>query len=150
MSSQQSAHRSQSNDVENFIATLRAFEGNARLKELWHPGSPTFLTRAPGRLDVMGGIADYSGSLVLQLPLAEATLVALQLDESNHVTLVSLSENRSNESAVFTMPLDEFLANGEPVGYAVANPRSTRSTSTFVCGPSVDYCKMRRRQTLQY
>jgi len=23
---------------------------------------------APGRLDVMGGIADYSGSLVLQMP----------------------------------------------------------------------------------
>ncbi|KAJ1627341.1 hypothetical protein T492DRAFT_876814, partial [Pavlovales sp. CCMP2436] len=29
------------------------------------------VTRAPGRLDVMGGIADYSGSLVLQLPLRE-------------------------------------------------------------------------------
>lgn len=26
-----------------------------------------FVTRAPGRLDVMGGIADYSGSLVLQV-----------------------------------------------------------------------------------
>lgn len=36
------------------------------------------MTRAPGRLDVMGGIADYSGSLVLQLPLAEACHVAVQ------------------------------------------------------------------------
>jgi galactokinase len=36
------------------------------------------VTRAPGRLDVMGGIADYSGSLVLQLPLAEACHVAVQ------------------------------------------------------------------------
>lgn len=26
-----------------------------------------FVARAPGRLDVMGGIADYSGSLVLQV-----------------------------------------------------------------------------------
>lgn len=26
-----------------------------------------FVSRAPGRLDVMGGIADYSGSLVLQV-----------------------------------------------------------------------------------
>lgn len=25
------------------------------------------MARAPGRLDVMGGIADYSGSLVLQV-----------------------------------------------------------------------------------
>lgn len=36
------------------------------------------MTRAPGRLDVMGGIADYSGSLVLQLPLAQACHVAVQ------------------------------------------------------------------------
>ena len=36
------------------------------------------VTRAPGRLDVMGGIADYSGALVLQLPLAEACHVAVQ------------------------------------------------------------------------
>lgn len=26
-----------------------------------------FVARAPGRLDVMGGIADYSGSMVLQV-----------------------------------------------------------------------------------
>ncbi len=39
---------------------------------------PVYVARAPGRLDVMGGIADYSGSLVLQLPLAEACHVAVQ------------------------------------------------------------------------
>lgn len=27
------------------------------------------MARAPGRLDVMGGIADYSGSLVLQVQI---------------------------------------------------------------------------------
>ncbi|MGB4769868.1 MAG: hypothetical protein WBP58_00310 [Chitinophagaceae bacterium] len=32
---------------------------------------------APGRLDVMGGIADYSGSLLLQMPIAEETTVSL-------------------------------------------------------------------------
>ena len=41
-------------------------------------GAPTVLARAPGRLDVMGGIADYSGSLVLQWPIAEATFAAVQ------------------------------------------------------------------------
>ncbi len=40
---------------------------------------PLQITRAPGRLDVMGGIADYSGSTVLQMPIAEAAHVALQL-----------------------------------------------------------------------
>ena len=33
---------------------------------------------APGRLDVMGGVADYSGSLLLQLPVAEETRVRLR------------------------------------------------------------------------
>ena len=40
---------------------------------------PISVTRAPGRLDVMGGIADYSGSHVLEMPIAEACHVAAQL-----------------------------------------------------------------------
>ena len=40
-------------------------------------GDSVFVARAPGRLDVMGGIADYSGALVLQWPIREATRVAL-------------------------------------------------------------------------
>ena len=39
------------------------------------------MARAPGRLDVMGGIADFSGSLVLQMPLGLAAHVALQLHD---------------------------------------------------------------------
>ena len=39
-------------------------------------GDSVFVARAPGRLDVMGGIADYSGALVLQWPIREATRVA--------------------------------------------------------------------------
>lgn len=47
------------------------------------------IARAPGRLDVMGGIADYSGSLVLQMAIGEAAHVALQLqDEGKHCTWV--------------------------------------------------------------
>jgi galactokinase len=33
---------------------------------------------APGRMDVMGGIADYSGSLLLQMPIKETTTVSIQ------------------------------------------------------------------------
>jgi L-arabinokinase len=42
-----------------------------------HAAGPAILTRAPGRLDVMGGVADYSGSLVAEMTIAEAALVAL-------------------------------------------------------------------------
>ncbi len=33
---------------------------------------------APGRMDVMGGIADYSGSLLLQMPTKQTTTVRIQ------------------------------------------------------------------------
>jgi L-arabinokinase len=42
------------------------------------PSQPVSTARAPGRLDVMGGIADYSGSLVLQLPIRAEALAAAQ------------------------------------------------------------------------
>ena len=35
------------------------------------------MARAPGRLDVMGGIADYSGSLVLQVSFSHVPMVFL-------------------------------------------------------------------------
>ena len=35
---------------------------------------PVVVARAPGRLDLLGGIADYSGSEVLQRPIAEAAV----------------------------------------------------------------------------
>ena len=54
-----------------------------RLLAWWQTGSckqagPLYVARAPGRLDVMGGIADYSGSLVCEMPLTVAAGVAVQ------------------------------------------------------------------------
>lgn len=37
-----------------------------------------FTAAAPGRMDVMGGIADYSGSLLLQMPIKQTTTVSIQ------------------------------------------------------------------------
>ena len=48
------------------------------MKELINRNQPVFSASAPGRLDVMGGIADYSGSLLLQMPISERTTVTLQ------------------------------------------------------------------------
>jgi len=51
---------------------------------------PVFVARAPGRLDVMGGIADYSGSLVLQWPIYEATRVAVRPWRQRRFSITSL------------------------------------------------------------
>src|SRR5579862_4459929 len=47
-------------------------------KDFFDGEGPVVGARAPGRLDVMGGVADYSGSLVLEMPIAEAACVAWQ------------------------------------------------------------------------
>jgi L-arabinokinase len=49
-----------------------------RLRTFLARDTEIYVGRAPGRLDVMGGIADYSGGLVLQLPLACATFAICQ------------------------------------------------------------------------
>src|ERR1051325_215405 len=59
---------------------LRALrrETDPRLREFFADDAPLYIARAPGRLDVMGGIADYSGAHVPELPLACSTAVLLQ------------------------------------------------------------------------
>ena len=49
-----------------------------------------YTASAPGRLDVMGGIADYSGSLLLQMPTKEFTSVEIQLRHDGLFQIESL------------------------------------------------------------
>ena len=63
-----------------------------------------------------GGIADYSGSLVLELPIAEAAFVALQRDASRKIRIVTSTNNRSREAA-FEMSLDNFERDDVPIEY---------------------------------
>jgi L-arabinokinase len=65
---------------------------------------PVFIARAPGRLDVMGGIADYSGALVLQWPIREATRVALLPWAERRLSITSLG--RGGVERHCDVPLD--------------------------------------------
>lgn len=58
------------------------------------PKSPIFIARAPGRLDVMGGIADYSGARVLELPLACTTTAFAQGQERQRCDIASMRRGR--------------------------------------------------------
>src|SRR5690242_10992720 len=81
---------------------------------------PVLLARAPGRLDVMGGIADYSGSLVLELPLEAATFVAAQLTSEECVTARTLAPIGVAPSAEVSVPLEALAPGGVPIDYAGA------------------------------
>jgi L-arabinokinase len=66
--------------------------------------TPVFAARAPGRLDVMGGIADYSGSLVLQWPIREATRVALRPWTAQRISITSVARDARDRHC--DVPLD--------------------------------------------
>ena len=50
---------------------------------------PVYHASSPGRLDVMGGIADYSGSLLLQMPIKQTTEITLQKRDDKKFVLQS-------------------------------------------------------------
>eukprot|EP00850_Spirogloea_muscicola_P015467 SM000118S25610 [mRNA] locus=s118:402012:411493:+ [translate_table: standard] len=116
-----------------------------------------YVTRAPGRLDVMGGIADYSGSLVLQMPIKEACHVALQRNalgtqklwkhtEARNdgsakaaLQIVSFGADQANRAPSFDMNLLEFLdETGDPITYAAArkyfNQDPSRRWAAYIAG----------------
>jgi L-arabinokinase len=80
-------------DLSTFIDTIQS-------GKLFEPGKKVTVARAPGRLDVMGGIADYSGSLVLQHTIAEATFAAVQAIDEPVIHVVSLGRPS------YSMPLE--------------------------------------------
>ena len=93
-------------------------------------------SRAPGRLDVMGGIADYSGSLVLELPLSVACYVAAQHDTEHVFTVRSTNAEHSEVS----IPMSELLGDGAPDyerAHALLSADPARAWAAYVAGTLV-------------
>jgi L-arabinokinase len=80
---------------------------------------PVTQTRAPGRLDVMGGIADYSGALVLEMPIAAATWVAAQPSDEPVVVIRSDDIRGVGGESTVTLPLADIVPD-RPLTYAAA------------------------------
>jgi L-arabinokinase len=115
-------------DVESFVDTLNGLDRHATEggRAFFDAGADLVVTRAPGRLDVMGGIADYSGSLVLQLPIKEATRVALQRRAAPELHIISLGADENDRKLSFRMPLSEFEQRGGLIEYETARARFRR------------------------
>ncbi|KAJ9537190.1 hypothetical protein OSB04_029923 [Centaurea solstitialis] len=109
-----------------------------------------YVARAPGRLDVIGGIADYSGSLVLQMPIREACHVAVQRiqpgkqrlwkhaqarqqakrqENAPVLQIVSYGSELSNRGPTFDMDLSDFMDGGQPISYEKAKHFFSQDTS---------------------
>lgn len=88
------------------------------------PAADVLTARAPGRLDVMGGIADYSGSLVLQLPLAAEARVDVAWDDDvpRTVTVCTTDPSAAHGTAEVRVPLESLFDS-----YAAVRERFARN-----------------------
>jgi galactokinase len=112
------------------------------VQRLLLPDEPVLVSRAPGRLDVMGGIADYSGAVVLQLPLARATSVVLQ---QQSVRRCDIATRRGDDWEQFSIDLDELLTGDLRTPDALAHwfaGRNDDRWAAYVIGV-VQYCLYR-------
>ncbi|MSQ42915.1 MAG: GHMP kinase [Chloroflexi bacterium] len=67
-------------------------------------GKPVAIGTAPGRLDVMGGIADYSGATVLEATIGARTTVLVQPREDGLIRVVTVGpEAGSLDGATFEL-----------------------------------------------
>lgn len=87
--------------VPTLLSRLRA-----ELSADFVPSKPIRVSRAPGRLDVMGGIADYTGSLVCEYPLDRAAAVAIQNRDDRQLQIFSFNLFDEHKPFTFRIPLD--------------------------------------------
>ena len=78
-------------------ADFLAFEEARRTRAAGFFTGPATLARAPGRLDVMGGIADYSGCLVAEMPIAQAAIAGAQVGGTEGGDVIVRSLNAEDE-----------------------------------------------------
>ena len=76
-------------DVKKKISELKCPDG------FFDINAPVHISRAPGRLDLMGGNDDYTGGLVFESTIREATYAAAQLSPSSTVELNNVTASEA-------------------------------------------------------
>ncbi len=115
--------------LEDFIQFVRGPEGR-----FLGDGREVMLARAPGRLDLMGGIADYSGALVLQYPISLAAYVALAKSEERTLELISIVDHGATSKRRYEINLEELLAWDYQSAREWFRADGTRHWAAYVAG----------------
>lgn len=92
------------------MPTLLA-RARAELAASFDFGRPARISRAPGRLDVMGGIADYTGSLVCEMPLDRAAVVVTQARTDRELQIFSFNLLDEHQPFTFQISLDNLVGS---------------------------------------
>ena len=92
-------------------------------------GGQVIVTRAPARLDIMGGIADYCGANVFEMTLNRTAIAACQAREDRNLCAITLragNQFRPN----FHLSLDSFYTNGTLKTYSQIREHFSQESGT--------------------
>jgi len=115
-------------DYSEFLDLLR---GEARG---FLGGGECIVARAPGRIDVLGGVGDYSGAVVLEGTLAEAALAAVRLRNDGLIRLWSYGAECDGIAPRFQVCIDRFYSSSGLIGYEQAMALLAASPDTRWAG----------------
>jgi len=103
----------------------------ACLSEELPEGSLRIGAQAPGRLDVMGGLAEYTGSLVLAMPIADQVCVGVQVRTDGILSITVAQPPHGDGNPPHKMAASQLLsADG-----AVINAEQGRQLMQGTCPP---------------
>ena len=89
-----------------FEALVRAMRDRG---ELFSREAPIYIARSPGRLDLMGGNDDYTGGMVFESTIREATWAAAQPRTDRMIELVNPQMRDHGWQAVVRFRLDDLM-----------------------------------------
>ena len=92
-------------------------------------GGHVIVTRAPARLDIMGGIADYCGANVFEMTLNRTAIAACQAREDRNLCAVTLRAGDQFKPN-FHLSLDSFYTNGTLKTYSEIRERFSEEPGT--------------------
>ncbi|MCG9126540.1 hypothetical protein JT359_02960 [Candidatus Poribacteria bacterium] len=91
------------------------------------------VARAPARLDIMGGIADYSGSNVFEMTLNRAAVIACQAREDRNLRAITIHQEGGFRPH-FQITLDDFYTEGSLKSYSEISTLFNKETKTSWSG----------------
>jgi len=104
------------------------------LGRFFESGREIVVTRAPARLDTMGGIADYSGSVVCELTLARAAVLAIQPRMDRRICIHSERIEQDGLTPDAELALDDLFEDGRPKAYEDVAAQFARDEGTSWMG----------------
>jgi galactokinase len=123
---------------------MRKFEEKVRAKyeagEFFDRWRPVYIGRAPGRIDLMGGNVDYTGGLVFEMTIREATWAAAQLRNDSRIVLLNPQMREHGWKAQVEFDFDDM--GDEAAVRSLVNESPDVRWTAYVLGV---FCFLRKR-----